>query len=475
MALGPRLQRSQSLVMTPQLQQSIKLLQMSNLELSGFIDREIENNPLIDRAEPQSGQDDSESPNRDLPESDMVVSGEPEPSWEPAGSFENWGPGGRFQDEPGFEDIASRETSLRDHIVGQINIDFPDPPERIIALKLAAMLDENGRLDGEIDSIAAELRCDLPLVETILDRCQQLDPPGVFARSLCECLRLQLREGRDLDPVTEAIIDNLDLLARGEFVRLQRLCGVKKEQLTRAVLKIKALNPRPGSNFEHEVAQVAVPDVLVYRSAGGCRIELNSETLPRILVNRRYYAKVRRLTTSRSELEFLSDRLQSANWLVRALNQRAETILKVATEIVRRQDVFFEEGISHLQPLTLREVAEAIGMHESTVSRVTSNKYVDTGRGVFALKYFFNVSLGEEGAAHSAKAVRFRIKNLIDEEPPEAVLSDDRIARVLQAEGVSIARRTVAKYREAMRIPSSARRRREKSLWPGVTPDAGAY
>ena len=223
------------------------------------------------------------------------------------------------------------------------------------------------------------------------------------------------------------------------------------------------------------MAPAVVPDVLVYHGTEGSRVELNNETLPKILVDRRYYARVRKLTKSRSDLEFLSDRLQSANWLVRALNQRAETILKVATEIVRQQQVFFQDGVSRLQPLTLREVAEAIGMHESTVSRVTSNKYVDTGRGVFALKYFFNASLGDEGASHSAKAVMFRIKTLIDEESPKAVLSDDRIAGILGTEGISIARRTVAKYREELRIPSSARRRREKSLWSCLAPGGRTY
>ena len=244
MALGPRLQQSQSLVMTPQLQQSIRLLQMSSFELSDFIDREIENNPLIDRADTDSAQDDAAGVNRNLPEGGGVISRNTEPAWHPAGSFEN--SGGRHQDEPGFEDIASRETTLRDHIVSQINIDFPELADRMIALRLADMLDGNGRLDGEIEAVAAELKCDQSRVEAILARCQLLDPPGVFARSLRECLRLQLKDKHGLEPVTEALLDNLDLLARGEFTRLRRLCGVETEQLSRAVLKIKGLESSPG-------------------------------------------------------------------------------------------------------------------------------------------------------------------------------------------------------------------------------------
>jgi RNA polymerase sigma-54 factor len=234
------------------------------------------------------------------------------------------------------------------------------------------------------------------------------------------------------------------------------------------IAEIKSLNPKPGEAFEPPLDQPVVPDVLVRRGPdGGWAIELNSDTLPRVLVNNAYYSEVSgRTAKDKKAKEYLSDCLQSANWLVRSLHQRATTILKVATEIVRQQDRFLEHGVQYLRPLVLRDIADAIGMHESTVSRVTSNKFVATPRGIFELKYFFTASIASSGGgeAHSAEAVRDRIKRLIDAEPPSAVLSDDRIVELLRDDGVDIARRTVAKYREALRIPSSVQRRREKAM-----------
>jgi RNA polymerase sigma-54 factor len=245
-----------------------------------------------------------------------------------------------------------------------------------------------------------------------------------------------------------------------------RACGVDAEDLWGMVAEIKALNPKPGLAFDGAPVQPVVPDILMrVHPAGGWMIELNSDTLPRVLVNSRYYAKVTR-DAGRQDREYLSEKLQSANWLVKSLHQRATTILKVATEIVRQQENFFAHGVAYLRPLILRDIAEAISMHESTVSRVTTNKYLASPRGLFELKYFFTSAIsGADGAdSHSAEAVKFRIKGLIDGEPATAVLSDDRLVELLRAEGIDIARRTVAKYREALRIPSSVLRRREKSL-----------
>lgn len=515
MALGPRLdlRQSQSLVMTPQLQQAIKLLQMSNVELSEFIEQEVEQNPLIEREDADGGlESESGTPEAassqaadepgggdrdtatDEPEevadsadhasSDSLVGDDSsldtgyENVYEPE-SASDGAPGGddslswsnsrasSFDDDlSGMENVAAEDLSLRDHLIGQINLDFKDPSERMIAGRLVDMLDDNGWLAGDVDAVAQALGCDVEEVTATLQKCQRLDPPGVFGRSLAECLALQLREKDRLDPAMQALVDNLELLAKREFAKLRRLCGVDDEDLLEMVREIKELNPRPASAFDHEVAQPVVPDVFVRRNAQGWHVELNADTMPRVLVNSRYYARVRKHARSKQDKEFLSDRLQSANWLVRALHQRAETIVKVAAELVVQQEGFFEHGVAHLKPLTLRDVAEVVGVHESTVSRVTANKYLGSSRGIFELKYFFTTAVGEgdSGESRSAEAVRHQIKQLIDRETPEAVLSDDKIVDLLRDEGIEIARRTVAKYREAMRIPSSVRRRREKAL-----------
>ena len=526
MALGPRLdlRQSQSLVMTPQLQQAIKLLQMSNVELSEYIEQEIEQNPLLEREDSEggleaeapaqeaqdyaeggdaetSGGDDfeGETLSRDDPayddydalpdasdhatsasmgDDDRALDTDYENVYEPESASDGaagdgdslmWnatGSGGFDDDISGLENIAAEELTLREHLIGQINVDFEDPAEAMIAGRLIDMLDDNGWLRGELEPVAIALGCDLARVEATLAKCQRLDPPGIFGRSLAECLALQLREKNRLDPAMQALLDNLELLARREFSQLRRLCGVDNEDLLEMVTEIKELNPRPASAFDHQVAQPVVPDVFVRRDSAGWVVELNNDTMPRVLVNSRYYSVVRKHARSKVDKEYLSDRFQSANWLVRALHQRAETILKVATEIVAQQEAFFENGVEFLKPLTLRDVAEVVGVHESTVSRVTANKYLGMSRGIFEMKYFFNSAIGQSdvGESRSAEAIRFRIKSLIDNEAPEEILSDDRIVEILREDGIDIARRTVAKYRDAMRIPSSVQRRREKAL-----------
>jgi RNA polymerase sigma-54 factor len=537
MVLGLRLdlRQSQSLVMTPQLQQAIKLLQMSNVELTEFIEQEIEQNPLLEREDAEGGfegdspdapaddaapdsadagemggdadfdadaevlspddpaYDDEETlpdsadhaTSESMGEDDRSLDTDFENVYEPesasdgaapeAGDEEgdglNWstagaGGGGFDDDLSGLENVAAEETTLRDHLIGQVNIDFDDPVEVMIADRLIDMLDDNGWLSGELETVAVALGCTIDRVEETLARCQQLDPPGIFGRSLAECLALQLREKDRLDPAMQALLDHLELLGKREFAQLRRICGVDNEDLLQMVTEIKELNPRPASDFNHEVAQPVVPDVFVRRTKEGWAVELNSETMPRVLVNNRYYATVRRHARSKEDKAFLSDRSQSANWLVRALHQRQETILKVASELVTQQEAFFENGVEFLKPLTLRDVAEEVSVHESTVSRVTANKYLGMSRGIFEMKYFFNSAIGqnEAGESRSAEAIRFRIKSLIDREEPESILSDDRIVDILRDEGIDIARRTVAKYRDAMHIPSSVQRRREKAL-----------
>jgi RNA polymerase sigma-54 factor len=335
----------------------------------------------------------------------------------------------------------------------------------MVARELAEWLDEAGYLRADPAEIAGRLGVQPTDVEAVLATCQTFDPPGLFSRDLAECLSLQLRQRDRLDPAMRALIGNLDLLARRDFAALKRLCGVDEEDLIAMLAEIRALDPRPGLAFSGGTAQTIVADVEVrVAPGGGWTVELNADTLPRVLVNQTYFAHVAGRARDAQEKEFLSECLNSANWLTRSLDQRARTILKVATEIVRQQDGFLAHGVQHLRPLNLRMVADAIGMHESTVSRVTSGKYMLTPRGIFELRYFFTASIAaaDGSDAHSSEAVRDRIRRMIDEEKPVDVLSDDAIVDMLRENGIDIARRTVAKYREGMNIPSSVQRRREK-------------
>jgi RNA polymerase sigma-54 factor len=386
------------------------------------------------------------------------------PGGEPAFSTRGSAGGGDDGDFS-LEQRLSDSVTLRQHLTRQLSIAISDPADRAIGACLIDQLDDNGYLSADLDDLAGQLGCPTERLAAVLAILQGFEPTGIFARSLAECLALQLMERDRYDPAMQTLVENLDLLAHGEHARLRKLCGVDHEDLAEMIAEIKALDPRPALSFEGEVAQPVVPDVLMRPDRqGGWIVELNSETVPRVLVNSDYYTQVSARVRSKKEREYLAERLQSANWLVKALHQRATTILKVASEIVRQQDAFFRKGVEHMRPLTLRDIATEIEMHESTVSRVTSNKYIATPRGTFELKYFFTAAIaGANGTAHSAEAVRHRIKVLIEAENSREILSDDTIVELLRRDGVDIARRTVAKYREAMRIPSSVQRRREKA------------
>jgi RNA polymerase sigma-54 factor len=486
------LRQTQALVMTPQLQQAIKMLQLSNLELADLVDAEIEQNPLLERAE--SDPDDppvapdpapaeaaangtpvtlTEAMSGDLAsdatEQWHAAAGEDgDGSADLGGDSLSWrNRNGAIADDDmrGFDETAARPHTLREHLIEQIGTDIPDHADRVIAVYLLDLIDETGYLRGDLDEAAVRLGCTAARIAGVLARLQELDPPGIFARSLPECLALQLRDRDRLDPAMQRLVDNLPLLATRNTTALMRLCEVDAEDLAEMIGEIKSLDPRPGLAFDPPLAQAIVPDILMRtQPEGGWIVELNSDTLPRVLVNNRYHARISRGVRNRSDRDYIAERLQAANWLVKSLHQRATTILKIAAEIVQQQDGFFRHGVRSLRPLILRDIAEAIGMHESTVSRVTTNKYIATPRGLFELKYFFTTAIAAArgGDAHSAEAVRFRIRGLIDAERAESTLSDERIVELLQQDGVEIARRTVAKYREAMRIPSSVERRRNK-------------
>jgi RNA polymerase sigma-54 factor len=335
----------------------------------------------------------------------------------------------------------------------------------MIGRYLIDMVDEAGYLSGDLAGVAEKLGAPLTAVEAVLAELQTFDPSGVCARNLTECLSIQLRDRDRFDPAMQGLVAHLDLLAKRDLAGLRRICGVNDEDLADMIAEIRNLNPKPGLAFGSTVVQPIVPDVMVRSGPDGSwRVELNSDTLPKVLINQRYYAQVSTGARNDKDKSYLAECLQTATWLVRALDQRAKTILKVSSEIVRQQDAFFDKGVQHLRPLNLKTVADAISMHESTVSRVTANKYMATPRGIFELKYFFTSSIASSdgGEAHSAEAVRDRIRQLIDAESAQDVLSDDTIVDKLNGIGIDIARRTVAKYREAMRIPSSVQRRRDK-------------
>ena len=488
MALSPRLEvrQSQSLTLTPQLMQSIRLLQLSHLELNAFVDTELLRNPLLEREDGTEAVETPEPVAEVTAYDDAVVAGERIQGAEAiAQSFDtevenvfpeqrgedrlgtDWGSGGGGADgaAPDIDQYIAARPTLADHLNAQIGLLLTDPADRLIARFLTDGLNEAGYLAIELETVAEQLGASIAAIETVLHRLQTLEPVGLFARSVKECLALQLRERDRLDPMMARLLDHLDLLASHDLVALARLVGADREDLADMLAELRALDPKPGRAFERGPVEAVVPDVFVREGPAGWIVELNSDILPRVLVNRTYYASVTGKARGAGEKSFLVDCLQTANWLTKSLDQRAQTILKVATEIVRQQDEFLRRGITFLRPMTLKLVADAIDMHESTVSRVTSNKYIATPRGLFEMKYFFTTALASStGAAdHSAEAVRHRIRQLIDGEPVANVLSDDTIAEMLQKEqGIEVARRTVAKYREAMNIPSSVIRRRQK-------------
>lgn len=528
MALTQRLEfrQSQSLVMTPQLMQAIKLLQLSNLDLVAFVEDELERNPLLERAnqdgapdhgEPASGHaeggggdfsdnaefssgpdgerssDSFEAGAEEWMAPDLGTRAEIEQTLdtgmenvfpeEPADAaarnaqdaaptaYTEWGGGASNDDDYNLEAFVAAETTLSGHLAEQLAVAFPDPANRMIGQYLIDLVDDAGYVPPDLGDADEKLGTSRAAVEAVLAVLQKFDPPGVCARSLSECLAIQLRERDRYDPAMQALVENLDLLAKRDIASLRKICGVDDEDIADMIGEIRHLDPKPGLKFGSAKTQSVVPDVYVRPGPdGGWHVELNSDTLPKVLVNQVYYSQLSKTIRKDGDKSYFTDCLQNATWLVRALDQRARTILKVATEIVRQQDGFFTQGVAHLRPLNLKAVADAIQMHESTVSRVTANKYMATNRGTFELKYFFTASIAsaDGGDAHSAEAVRHRIKQLIDAESPTAILSDDTIVERLRGDGIDIARRTVAKYREAMRIPSSVQRRRDKQSMLGA-------
>lgn len=507
MALGPRLdlRQSQSLVMTPQLQQAIKLLALSNLEIEAFIAEELERNPLLESEREDRNENDGDATFADDdfdsdgdgegaepvtadrlldsdggPDADSPLDVDYAEETFHHDSAADGGPGldgslgldgatsgsGFDEDGPDFDSFAADAPSLHDHLMTQAGAVLSGP-DYVLASHIIDQIDEAGYLSGKLLDITNRLGVPLAMGEEVLAIIQGFDPTGVGARSLAECIALQAKEADRYDPAMARLLDNLDLLALGRLPQLKRICGVDDEDMADMIRELRGYDPKPGLRFGGERTQSVTPDIFIVERGKGWAVEINSASLPRLLVNRSYYAELATGGQSdRKSKAWLNDCLASANWLVKALDQRQRTILKVATEIVKQQEAFFRHGVAHLKPLTLRHIAEVIGMHESTVSRVTSNKYLSCARGLFELKYFFTsgIAASDGGDAVSAEAVKSAIKTLISAEDPKAILSDDTLVDLLNKQGFDIARRTVAKYREAMGIGSSVQRRRQKAI-----------
>lgn len=525
MALGPRLdlRQSQQLVMTPQLQQAIKLLQLSNLDLADYVTTEVEKNPFLEVGEadaggppeggehggthsPESIRENDNSADKGEGDTGMVAADRSIDSgldtsssadsaldtdmdtniynndaapdradasgglssgltYEGGGTIK--GSGGVYDDR-GLDQTLEGEENLHDYLARQMAVLFDGAAERLVATYIIDAVDEAGYVPPTIvEDVAERLGASATSVGRIFLSLQTLEPSGVFARSLAECLALQLKDQDRYDPAMQTLVENLELLAKRELSTLKKLCGIDQEDLSDMIHEIRALNPKPGLAHGGQAVQPVVPDIFIQKSpAGTWVVELNTDTLPKVLVNSQYVAELSGMDDNKETKAFVSDCMSNANWLVKALDQRARTILKVATALVKTQQAFFEHGVRYLKPLTLKDIAEEIEMHESTVSRVTNNKFLSCPRGMFELKYFFtsSISAADGGDAHSAESVKFRLKELIDAEDPKKILSDDKLVVLMKAEGMDIARRTVAKYREAMKIASSVQRRRQKNM-----------
>ncbi|RWE06756.1 MAG: RNA polymerase sigma-54 factor [Mesorhizobium sp.] len=458
--------QKQRMVLSPQAIEAIRLLRLTHTELHQLVEQALEKNPVLkpdpfDDVSPLPGEDQRSSQSRsEIGESPIGGPSGGRGQWKSQRSSGN--------DRPAVEEFTAHTETLHDHVARQVALTPFTPQERLIAGQLAAHLEDTGYLQVNLFDLAGRLNVRQADVERVIGILQQFDPPGIFARTLSECLEIQLRQQDRFDPAMAALVANLEMLARGDFQGLKQRCGVDEEDLLDMRNEIRALDPKPGDRFQSGTPETIVPDVWVMPSSeGGWRVELDPATLPKVLINHTYVAEISQLTNQNPEGKAFLDHCQEkGNWLISSLKQRAKTILKVATEIVRQQDDFLKHGAAHLRPLYLRNVAHEIDMHESTVSRVTSNRYMLTPRGVFELKYFFAAPIAscEGGDAHSAKAVRHRIKAIIAEESLDKVHSDEDIVAQLKETGIDVARRTVTKYREAMNIPSSIRRRREKRL-----------
>lgn len=489
MAVTPRIEikQLQSLLMTPQLRQAISILQLTNLELSGLVAQELENNPLLtteNEADSQSQSGDTEH-NIDEYNAPDTETEQIQDDIDYADAFaDDFGSDRVGYDTPlswddrrlqkaqvadenfdYIEQSLSAQKSLYQILSEQIDMAFVNTKDKMAAFLLCEHLDAAGYFSGNIPQLARQTKTTEQHLTRILKTLQTFEPSGIFATSLKECLQIQLEEQNRCDVMMQKLLNNLELLASRDLKKLKKICNATDEDLSSMISDIKALNPKPAAAYFQEQNHSIIPDVIVRRNKyGEYRVELNQDSLPRVLINREY-CKILQKTPGqdKQQKKYLKEKLGHAGFLIKALHQRAETILKISEEIVKAQRDFFENGINHLKPLLLKDIAETVEMHESTVSRVTTGKYMETPVGTFELKYFFSAAAGTYNGSNttSTASIKHRIKKIIDGEGTK-VLSDDAIVEVMAAQSIKIARRTVAKYREEMGIPGSAERKRQK-------------
>lgn len=470
-----QLRQSQQMAMTPQLQQSLKMLQMNSVDLMQAVEAEIEQNPLLSLEEAGEIEQRELDTSEELGEPHELSDSLPEQQDSVVDAWESGGEEARpyhvsdSDDDSDFvNQTVARPISLREHLEQQIMLDFDKAAERLIALQLLDYIEPSGYLSGEHTAVCGQLGCTQEALNSVIQKLQTLDPLGIFARNLAECLTIQLRERDRLDPAMQMMLENLELIALADFKKLSRLCGVSEEDIREMCLELRALNPKPAQHFEHSTTENWQPDALVRRVDKGYRVELNPDTMPRVLFHRAYYAEISAKTKDKTERKTLTEYAQSANWLVRSLEQRAQSILKVASEIVLMQEEFLDKGVYYLKPMTLKAVAERVDLHESTVGRVVNGKYMNTPKGVFEFRYFFSSAVGAGDATNgedlSSRAIKEFIRQFIEAETADNILSDEAITVMLKDKGMEVARRTVAKYRESLGIPTSSDRRRTRKI-----------
>jgi RNA polymerase sigma-54 factor len=478
--------QKQSIVITAQLQQAIKLLQMNNFELSAYLETQSLENPFLDVD--ASGQHGDEAPAEDQPNASAdpeIQSADLETGTSAAdtpltteamdNTFDSnlldLGSGGAQpaggQDWDLIASTISEQTpSLYAHICAEIDALLTQPRERMIGYAMAEAIEPSGWLGQSVAQLSKALQVPPEAIETVLTKLQTIEPAGLFARSLAECLMLQAKASDSYGPEMQALLDHLDLLASGDMKALAKACAISPERLRALVRMLRSFNPKPGTLFEQGGEPIRAPDLIVTKTNEGWAVDLNRSTMPSVQINRGLAQVAMTAGTSEQDRKFLSERIADAKWLRRAIEQRNSTTLAIGAEIVRRQQAFLDQGIGALKPLVLRDVAEAVKVHESTVSRVTSGLMIATPQGSFRLKAMFSVGLqnDDEDGAEAASAIKYKIKKLIETEPPSAPYSDDKIVSFMAKEGVKLARRTVAKYRDMQKIPSSFQRRRQAAL-----------
>ena len=492
MAITPKLEikQSQSLLMTPQLRQAISILQLNNLELSELIENEINANPLLEKESDKLQEISQETSEQTIDNINDSATNEEEFSTDIDidNTFDDYASDREGYDIPPdydwqdyakkkntqnaeeadfdyFEQRLSQEKSIYDIIKEQISLNFITNKERMLATVLTEFLDESGYFRGDLETIAQKLHTTPQILTPVLDKLKTFEPSGIFAQSLQECIKIQLRDKNRLDPMMEGLLDNLELLGNKDFKILKKKLNITDEDLLSMITDIKSTDPKPAAKYNQKKADYIIPDVFITKTKHGeYKVELNQSSLPRLLINKDYYHQIKTADSNKNTGKYLKSQLNNADFLVRALRQRAETILRVTQELLKAQYDFFEKGIEHLKPLSLKDIADAAEIHESTVSRVTTNKYVHTPLGIFELKYFFSgatVSYSG-GEAASSTAIKHKIKNMIEAESADNILSDDKLSELLARAGFQVARRTVAKYRESLNIPTSSVRKREK-------------